>query len=68
MNSELVADMQRDLKAHGINLSREQVYQHLVKYGFIDKLGNPTPWALERGFVTQIYDFPNGIERNNKDN
>lgn len=61
MNSELVTDMQRDLKAHGINLSREQVYQYLLKANFIDADGQPTKWAIENGYVGIEYSYPQGM-------
>lgn len=61
MNNELVIDMQRDLKAHGINLSREQVYQKLLKANFIDADGQPTKWAIENGYVGIEYSYPQGM-------
>lgn len=61
MNNELVIDMQRDLRAHGINLSREQAYQYLLKANFIDADGQPTKWAIENGYVGIEYSYPQGM-------
>lgn len=61
MNNELVIDMQRDLRAHGINLSREQTYQYLLKANFIDADGQPTKWAIENGYVGIEYSYPQGM-------
>lgn len=61
MNSELVTDMQRYLKTHGINLSREQTYQKLLKANFINADGQPTKWAIENGYVGIEYSYPQGM-------
>lgn len=61
MNNELVIDMQRDLRSHGINLSREQTYQYLLKANFIDADGQPTKWAIENGYVGIEYSYPQGM-------
>lgn len=61
MNNELVIDMQRDLRAHGINLSLEQTYQYLLKANFINTEGEPTEWAIENGYVGVEYTYPQGM-------
>ena len=61
MNSKLVIDMQRDLRAHGINLSLEQTYQHLLKANFIDAEGELTEWAIKNGYVGVEYSYPQGM-------
>ena len=61
MNSKLVIDMQRDLRAHGFNLSLEQTYQHLLKANFIDAEGEPTEWAIKNGYVGVEYSYPQGM-------
>lgn len=62
MNTTLVRQAQKFLKKQGIKLSREQVYQKLVKEGFIDEYGNPTEWAIEQGLVKQQVTYPQGME------
>lgn len=62
MNTTLVRQAQKFLKKQGIQLSREQIYQRLVKGNFIDKDGNPTQWAFEQGLVKQVITYPQGIQ------
>lgn len=61
MNSELVTDMQKDLKKQGYHLSLEQTYQYLLKANFIDADGQPTKWAIENGYVGIEYSYPQGM-------
>lgn len=53
--------MQQDLKAHGLNLSREQTYQYLLKANFINTEGEPTEWAIKNGYVGVEYTYPQGM-------
>ena len=57
----LVKSVQQDLRAHGLNLSREQTYHYLLKANFIDADGQPTKWAIENGYVGVEYTYPQGM-------
>lgn len=49
-----VKQMQVHLRGKGLHLTEEQVFQKLVEYEMIDVFGNPTPFALENGYVETI--------------
>lgn len=62
MNSDLVKQAQKELKRQGIVLSREQVFQKLVKSNLIDKYGNATEYAVNNGLVAESYTFSKGMQ------
>lgn len=58
----LVKSLCRDLKKKGFNLSLEQTYQKLLKANFINSNGQPTKWAIEKGYIGVEYYYPQGMQ------
>ena len=58
----LVKDMQKDLKKQGYHFSLEQTYQKLLKANFINSNGQPTKWAIEKGYIGVEYYYPQGMQ------
>lgn len=65
MNTELVKQAQIMLNKLGMNVTREEAYQELLKQNFINIDGSPTQWALDNGLIGQVYryEFPNGLKK-----
>lgn len=58
----LVKSMQQDLKEQGFDLTLEQTYQKLLEANFIKANGEPTEWAINNGYVSVEYNYPQGMQ------
>ncbi|MCI1290299.1 MAG: hypothetical protein LKG31_01735 [Lactobacillus sp.] len=64
----IITDMQQYLASKGKILTNKQVYKLLVKSNLINSDCSPTQWAMEQGFISVNYSFPEGLHPETKEN
>lgn len=49
----LVEQAYQMMKKLNKNVSKQEVYKKLIEINMIDQQGNPTKWALDKGYISQ---------------
>ncbi|WP_281694079.1 hypothetical protein [Lactobacillus johnsonii] len=50
----LVEQMYKFMRQAGMNVTKQDVYKKSIEANMIDQQGNPTKWAIEKGYIQEV--------------
>lgn len=50
----LVEQMYKFMRQAGMNVTKQDIYKKSIEANMIDQQGNPTKWAIEKGYIQEV--------------